>query len=510
MMLTGIANIIFFNKLLTFIEVLVLKGKSSTIYNMKTIIKLIIFTVFIGNCQPAEAQFLKKLKKKAQDKITEVENKVIDKVENKADKAIDDVLNGDKNSKKDQSEEIDDESNVDVNTDFGDVIIKHNNNFGSVLIKEISKIKISKSANSYRVNGTWWSHEADIFDGFVLNIKTTENLKHDDENNANNGKLKVFKIPEEATLQLGYDPNLPYFKAAESNDDNFIAAVSDDYQNYEISKGEVSIDVLTDDAIQISFLGKVTLKKMIKSTSTIDDYSEQFFESTITGGIDGVSPEFINNSSIQNKKEEKQAANTNTVKKKSSANGTSTIYNFTHETVVEITSPEEDKTYKISYLLNSNENYVGIKADMSEYTEAEMDGESIIIMDDNTAHVFVETAGMKMQMSGVDMGGQQMKNPSDQMSNYDYANLKKTGKTKIILGATCYEYVMSDDATSIQLWVAPSINLPNWFGADSEAIDGHIMAYNVKSKEGNITSETIAIKDNISITINPKDYKKMF
>ena len=162
------------------------------------------------------------------------------------------------------------------------------------------------------------------------------------------------------------------------------------------------------------------------------------------------------------------------------------------------------------YLFNPNEKYVAMKADMSDFTEAEMDGESIIVMEDGHSIIFVETQGMKMRMSQNMMGADQAKSPAEQMADYDYSQIKKTGKTKMILEATCYEYVLSDDNVQMNLWVAPEIALPNWFIQNPEIIDGHIMSYSMTSSEGTMTSETIAIKDDINRTINPKDYKKMF
>lgn len=187
-----------------------------------------------------------------------------------------------------------------------------------------------------------------------------------------------------------------------------------------------------------------------------------------------------------------------------------TIYKFTHETIAEITSSEDNRTYKMSYLLNPDESYVGMMADMSEYSDEELDGESVIVMDNGKTHIFVETNGMKIRMSPDMMGGQQMQNPTDQMADYDYTHLKKTGNTKTVLGAKCYEYTMSDKDVKMNLWVAPEINLPNWFIQNQKVLKGHILEYTIISKDGNMTSKTIAINDNILKEINPKDYKKMF
>lgn len=464
---------------------------------MKHKLSILLLIFCLVSFQNADAQIFKKMKARAKQKAKELENKALDKVEKEAEKTIDKALEGknDPNAGKPQVTKNE--------KDFGDVIIKHSKKYGSVQITEVSKVKVTKTNSGYKISGNWWSHEADIYDGFTINIKTDKNLKHDTEEAKNRERL-VFRIPEDASLSIGYDPQLPYNKKSE---DNFKRAVTDDYQNYDISKGEIAVDVLTDEAIQISFSGMATLREVIRKAN-IDDYSETFYEASITGGIDAKSPQFINNQSItKNKKEEQEVAVTPTYKTKSAVAGT---YNFTHETVTKITVPDQNRTYKMSYLLNPNASYVGIKVDMSEYSDEGMNGESIIVMDKGNTHIFVETAGMKMRISNGMMGQQKMENPTDQMMKYDYAKLTKTGNTKTILGATCYEYTMSDNTTKINLWIAPDVNIPNWFAQNSQALDGHIMEYTLQSKEGTMKSEVIEIKDHISKTINPKEYKKMF
>ena len=378
--------------------------------------------------------------------------------------------------------------------------------------QKLGKIKATQSKTQWTFNGSWWSHEADIHDGFFLTVLTEDNLRQDTETDTDTKDIKrTFKIPEEATLKLSYDPDLLYYV---DNDDDFKRAVSDNYQTYDVSKGEVTIDVLTEGAIQVTFKGNVTLRKVIRQQANTDKYTEDYFESSINGAIDGTNVDYFKNSTVLKKtpKEETAEAHTPNISNTSNTSNTATpgIYMFTHETIVKVTSLNDNKTYKMSYLLNPNTKYMGIKADMSEYSEEEIEGESIIVMDNNNAHIFVETQGMKMQLSQNMMGGNQVQNPTDQMANYDYSNLTKTGQTKTILGAKSYEYKMQDDTVKMTLWVAPSVNLPNWFVQNNEVLNGHIMEYTINSKDGNIKSEVIAINDNVSKTINPKAYRKMF
>lgn len=477
---------------------------------MKNVFKWGFLVVFLVSYQTADAQILKKLKNKIEKKAEEVGNKLEAKAENKVDKKVDEVLNKERKKKKkknrDESEnssETSTENEENTKNNSGSVTITHSNTFGAVTIPEVSKIKVNRSNTLYEISSSWWSHEADIHDGFVLRIKDSIDLRHD--TNTDENVKRTFKIPEEATLKLSYDPTLPYYKEAVNN---FKQAVTNDYQSYDVSSGEVTIDVLSANAIQISFNGKVTLKKLTAIPNSDDEYSETYFEASVIGGIDSKDVTYFDNmSTVIKKKDEAVTYNNDHANLPEAKAG---VYQFTFETEVEVTTSDQERPYKMSYLLNPSEKYVGLKANMADYSEEEMQGESIIVMDDGNAHIFVNTQGMKMQMSQNMMGNNQQSNPTAQMENYDYANLEKTGNTKTILGATCYEYTMSDKDVKMNLWVAPEVNLPNWFVQNQEVLKGHIMEYTVTSKDGVSKSTIIAINDNINKTINPKDYKKMF
>lgn len=461
---------------------------------MKSVFKLLFIIIILGSAHKAEAQLFKGLKnkvkkqidRKTEDKIEEVINNTIDSLDVKRPKKTKDT--------------------VESKEGFGTILLNHSQKFGAVSIEGISRVKVIKSNDGYQMTGNWWSHEADIFDGFNLIIKTAQNLKHE-ENNKKLNSRQVFKIPEEATLTLGYDPQL---LIKDTTPDDYKAAVSDDYQNYDVSTGEVSIDVLTDDSIQISFSGKVSLRTMSRNSSNSEHDEESYFESNLKGAIDGNSPKFIDNTSLKKPESAEQNSGNYTIPQSSTSTAQPGVYEFTHETVVKMTNLDKNEVYKMSYLFNPNESYLGIKADMSEYSDEEMAGESIMVMDDQDIRIFVSTQGMKMQMSQSMMGGNQTPNPADQMANYDYTKIDRTGRTKTILGAVCEEYVMSDSEVKMELWVASSVQLPNWFIPNKEIINGHIMEYTVTSKEGNMKAETTAIKDNINTIINSKEYKKMF
>ena len=151
---------------------------------------------------------------------------------------------------------------------------------------------------------------------------------------------------------------------------------------------------------------------------------------------------------------------------------------------------------------------------MSDYSEESMEGESIIIYDQGKSFIFVDAQGMKIQMSS--MNAQSQKMPSDQMANYDYSDIKKTGATKTILGYTCHEYTLTDKSNIINMWIAPDFKIPNWFmnqqGQPNPSVNlnGYALEYYIKSDDGNMSMKTIKINEKADVKVVGSDYKKMF
>ncbi|MGC6431971.1 MAG: hypothetical protein ACON5F_13075 [Jejuia sp.] len=454
---------------------------------------IIIMLIISSN---AEAQFLKKLKDKVNRKIEQ-------KVDQTVDQTLDDLTT--KTPKEETERGVKIEDNTTVNSASGSAIIKHSAKYGSYSIKEFGKANLNRSNDEVRIYGSWVTHAADIYDGYILVVPKGNALLFD-KNGPKQKQIKL-RIPDEASLKLSYDP---IWTPESGNGQGLYTAVTEDYQSFNLESGEVVIDVLSETNIQLSFSGNAQLVTLTKNPdkNSENEYLESYTSSSVDGAIDVSPVTFIDSRTVTKTKK----SNTATPKLSDISSNASTpgVYNFTFETQVKLTNLKENESYNMSYLFNPNTEYFAMKADMAEYSDAEMDGESLIVMDGSDVHIFVETQGMKMRMSQGMMGGKQMQNPSEEMANYDYTNLQKTGKTKTILGATCYEHVMSDNNVKINLWVAPSVNLPNWFIQNTTVLDGHIMEYTLTSKDGSMKSETIAINDNISKTINPKDYRKMF
>ena len=448
---------------------------------LKTSLILIFsFTLFPSS----QGQILKKLKRK-------IERKIENKVEREVDKSIDDAIEGETKKEQKSTSNTNQKSakNLEGNNtqDFGDVNISSNNH-EAIGIGELGKIKVTQNENTCRISGSWWTHSADIPDGFTLEIKNVSSLK-----TSNNSQKTKFKIPEEATLHLAYDPSMPNLKPAINNRKQ---AVTDQYISYNISQGTVSINQLDDNTIHFDFSGENGLK----------------------GSLQGQSPDFISeHSPISNNRtsnsSSQESSNTNNEPKINSSSPTAGTYEFNYEFVNEIKTDKENETYTLSYLFNANEDYFGMKVNMSDYSEQEMEGESIIIYDNGKSFIFVDAQGMKIQMSSA--SAQQQSMPSDQMANYDYSDVKKTGATKSILGYTCHEYILTDQNNKITMWMAPDFNIPNWFTQQSHRnqqvdLNGFVLEYYIQSSDGVTSMKTIKINEKANVKVVGSDYKKMF
>ncbi|MEM6514718.1 MAG: hypothetical protein AAF688_00930 [Bacteroidota bacterium] len=455
---------------------------------MRTTFKIMLLALFLIAGNNAEAQIFKKLKEKI--------NKTIS---GNSDDDKDDTSSDEKKSSSDDNAQS---SNATKKTS-GSAIIKHGKKYGNFNIDEFGKSVADIADDEVRIYGSWVTMAADIQDGYVLVIPNGQARLFDGKK-PKKEQIKL-NIPEDAQLKLSYDPVYdPNFKDEYGRS----SAVTKDYQNYELQSGTVTLDVFSEDNIQISFNGTAKLETRTENPNknSEEQYIVSYTTSSVSGAIDVSPVNFQDRRTVKKKKKDLVKA----PKFESGPDTAKGSYQFSFETKVKITDLKKNESYNISYLLNPNAEYIGMKADMGEYSQDELQGESLIVMDEGSVQIFVETEGMKMRMSQGMMGGQQMQNPTEQMADYNYNGLQKTGKTKTILGATCYEYVMSDNEVTINLWVAPDVNLPNWFIQNQDVLKGHIMEYTMESKDGKVKSETVSIEDNINKTINPKEYRKMF
>ena len=161
---------------------------------------------------------------------------------------------------------------------------------------------------------------------------------------------------------------------------------------------------------------------------------------------------------------------------------------------------------KMAYLFSS-EDYFGIGVDMSDYEEG-TSGESFIVIENGETHMFINAGGMKMRMSQMPGGGVPL--PDQEFDNPNGTKINKTGASKKILGYTCYEYIVKDKDTDSRFWVTPDLEVQNWMRFSENEIDGHILEYDVKSKDGTMKSVAIEINEKANISIKSSEYRKGF
>jgi hypothetical protein len=457
--------------------------KNQSNMKMKFLTSLLALLCAMIISTQVQAQNLKRFKQKVENKI---ENRVERKIDEKIDKVLDRAFEGNPNKgqQPENSPEARNSSSNNRNKDFGDATLSHPSH-GQLQVDELGQVKVSRKGSYHKITGSWWTHEADIFDGFVIEIFDTKTIK-----SSESPSQTTFKIPSEASLKLAYDHTMPY-KQAPVND--MKRAVTEAYQEYSIPTGSVTISVLNDGEIKFSYAGP----------------------GGMSGKVVAESPQFFEEDEV--KKEKKQTASNdsffgnNTGSSNNNSAKPASEYTFTTEFVNKITSNTQKETYEISYFLNANADYIGMGADMGKFSEGDVQGESLIVMDQGNVFIFVNSSGMKLLMSSTP---EQESNVTGEMGDYDYTNIRKTGASKRIMGYTCYEYEMSDDQVEMKMWAAPDFDLPNWFvqqsGAVQTPIKGYIMEFHIDSPDGKMSSTTIDIKKNINKKIISSNYRKMF
>lgn len=463
--------------------------------NHKPLTTFLVLSIFFVST--SNAQFWKKLKNKVQQKV---ENKI----EKEADKKIDSLLEGKNKTKKKEINSI-----ASKNEDYGNFTISHTTKFGSVTVDELGKTKISKEGNKFKLSGSWWSHSADIHDGYVLVLKN--GISIEDIN-----KKGKFLIPSEATLKLSYDPLLP--NKTKSNN-NFARAVTKEYQTYFLTKGQVTIHIQKDKKVDFSFNGEGELV-----TSVIENqdgsYTKTKSNSMVLGNLTTTDPEFLVTKII---KEKKKTQNNTTItesdkkflnKKLSPTVNIPSSFSFNKSIEVEITDNRGEK-YPMEFLLG---NYPDIWGMSVASKEMQGQGSVIMVMTPESSTAFMDVAGMKMKRSTSleQMGGQY--NMTDKLPDGVDFEYKKTGKTKSVLGYNCEEYKVDYNYTnsngSASFWVTKEFPIQNiempllGMKLNNPYLQGFVLELNSTHQGQSWVIQVKKVSDN-NVYINTSDYRKM-
>ncbi|MFD2588892.1 hypothetical protein ACFSQJ_18345 [Croceitalea marina] len=449
---------------------------------MNRSLKLLVFLILLSGFQSVNAQFFKKLKDRAKEAAERtVEIKVEEKAEQKTDQAIDSIFsigNGKKRNKKRSPKKENQRSKdeKEVSETYGNAIISGPNH-GPTEITDIAKPKITldNSNNTTRISAWWVTHGTDAYDMFDLSIHKEINFDSD---------LPIsLNLPDDASLLLYYDGLLGAYLGSDS--------MREEDPEFEL----------------------VYNAPELTGTVILSSYNENIIEFTFdTDGFSGSvlvnDPELIIVEKVK-QKTTKVVENEPAFTLKPGKPG---FYQFNYEIETLVIS-SDGESYPISYVLNKEADYFGMKADMSAYGDGDVEGSSVIVMQNGETRIFVDTPMMKMQMSQ-NMGGQQGQEMPE-MGNYNYSKPIKTGNTKTILNYTCYEYIVEQDGGKVSFWAAPDVVIPNWMFGSKDAVEqtgvlGFVLEFTATDKQGTTTSKVTGINDNYKLEINASDYKKMF
>jgi hypothetical protein len=195
---------------------------------------------------------------------------------------------------------------------------------------------------------------------------------------------------------------------------------------------------------------------------------------------------------------------------KDKKNKKNSTYTFNQSITLEISSKNNEKTELEFLFSNSNTNIVCMSLDASK--NGGSSGEVYAVITSDKATLFMNMPGIKIKKSG---------NAQDFMQ-YDHSNkvlkkeeLKKTGKTKTILGFLCHEYTYQNEGNTINAWVTndnfpiKGKYIPILGMKKNGPYNGFVMELNFTSTNDNGMVRVSKINKNKNIVINEAEYKSM-
>jgi hypothetical protein len=142
-----------------------------------------------------------------------------------------------------------------------------------------------------------------------------------------------------------------------------------------------------------------------------------------------------------------------------------TSYDFDHQVDMQIESFDKkgksEGVQNMQMLFSDSEAHVGVKAIMEG-----MNSVSIIDMTKYQMIMLMDMSGSKMAMA-IDFDPSQFADEVDTNEEATDMSFRKTGRTKVILGYSCDEYIMEDDTNILEFWVTgeEQLDLFKAFGA---------------------------------------------
>ncbi|WP_420572845.1 DUF4412 domain-containing protein [Kordia sp.] len=195
-------------------------------------------------------------------------------------------------------------------------------------------------------------------------------------------------------------------------------------------------------------------------------------------------------------------------KKAKTNKNTGNSYIFNQSITIEMQADGSDKA-QLDFLFDSNNaNVLCMKLD--DNGDASM-GQIYTVITPTSSTMFMDMPGMKIKK----------KVANDELGQLDYADkvpqksdLIKTGKTKTILGYTCYEYVYENEGGKVNAWVTNNFPIKGKFVPilamkTDGPFEGFVLELNYKTNTESSSVKVIKIDTNTNVKINVNAYKSM-
>ncbi len=177
------------------------------------------------------------------------------------------------------------------------------------------------------------------------------------------------------------------------------------------------------------------------------------------------------------------------------------IYRFKGQIQMKITSPGEDPVDFEYYFNSENQHF------MMNMKNPDNGGVTQMVFADDQFISFMENDGKKSMFIIPSNLGEKMADKMSPNDDYDQSKLKKTGRTKRVLGYLCYEYIMNDDDMDVSSWVTKEIDVPNFDQDNQSPMEGYALETNIK-KDGKTTNILVVKIDlNKKYEIKTSEYK---
>ena len=169
------------------------------------------------------------------------------------------------------------------------------------------------------------------------------------------------------------------------------------------------------------------------------------------------------------------------------------IYVFNTSVTYQMEFSSKDNSSIVDYGMwfSENENYMGTQVKnirSKEKNQQDMPASMLSVIDEKnqTMIIFMEDQKMAQVLSMEKIKEISVEENEEENTNTDFEGLKKTGKTKKILGYTCEEFVAVNDENNFSIWITDELELfqKSMFYSINESLGGNTFRNIPKDAEG--------------------------